>query len=245
MSAHVPPSVRVRQVALCTDDIWREERSLVADLGVAAVHRDPPNVFEMRNAVFAVGDTFLEVLQPDTETAPSARFLQRRGGPGGYMLIMQVDDLDAARRRVDELGVRVVYELGPERIHGVEAAAIHLHPADTGGAIMSFDRMAPPDEWAWAGRGWRRHVHRDVVDGIVGVELSSGDPDALAGRFGRLVGRPVDDDRQIRLDGGRVTIIGGDVGEPDQLTAVEVRTTDSTQVGATHLVAGTEVRLVG
>lgn len=245
MSAHVPPSVRIRQVALCTDDIWREERSVVADLGVAAVHRDPSNVFEMRNAVFAVGDTFLEVLQPDTETAPSARFLRRRGGPGGYMLILQVDDLDAARRRADELGIRVVYALGPERIHGVEAAAIHLHPADTGGAIMSFDRMTPSDEWAWAGRGWRRHVHRDVVGGIVGVELSSADPDALADRFGRLVGRPVDDHRTVKLDDGRVTIVDAGAGEPDRLTAVEVRATDPTRVGATQLVAGTEIRLVG
>lgn len=237
--------MRIRQVALCTDDIWREERKLVAELGIAAVHRDPPNVFEMRNAVFAVGDTFLEVLQPDTDTAPSARFLERRGGPGGYMLILQVDDLDAARQRADELGIRVVYDQAPTSVHGVEAAAIHLHPADTGGAIMSFDRMAPRDEWAWAGRGWRRHLHRDVVDGIVGVELSSADPDALADRFGRLVGRPVDDDRTIQLDDGRVTIVGGDVGEPDRLTAVEVRTPDATHVGATHLVAGTEIRLVG
>jgi hypothetical protein len=74
--------MRIRQVALCTDDIWREEQLIVAELGVAAVHRDPPNVFEMRNTVFAVADTFLEVLQPESPSAPSARFLERRGGGG-------------------------------------------------------------------------------------------------------------------------------------------------------------------
>ena len=52
--------IRIRQVALCTDDIWREEQAIVSTLGLAGVHRDPPNVFEMRNVVFAAGDTFLE-----------------------------------------------------------------------------------------------------------------------------------------------------------------------------------------
>ena len=69
MEDQLPPgasSIRIRQVALCTDDIWREEQRLVSELGIAAVHRDPPNVFRMRNAVFAVGDTLLEVLGTNT-----------------------------------------------------------------------------------------------------------------------------------------------------------------------------------
>ena len=147
-----PTSVRIRQVALCTDDIWREEQRIVAELGVAAVHRDPPNLFKMRNSVFVVGDTFLEVLQPESDDAPAARFLSRRGDPGGYMLIMQVDDLAAVRARVAALEIRVVHDATPERVHGVDAAALHLHPGDTGGAIMSFDQMDPADGWAWAGR---------------------------------------------------------------------------------------------
>lgn len=244
MSTNDRPAVRIRQVALCSDDIWAEEQRLVNDLGIAAVHRDPPNVFEMRNAVFAVGDTFLEVLQPETASAPTARFLERRGGPSGYMLLMQVDDLNATRRRVGELGIRIVHDEPPARIHGVEAAAIHLHPADTGGTIMSFDRMIPADGWAWAGRSWRGHVHTDVVDRIVGVELTSADPDALASRFARLVGRSVTADRTIELDDGRVTIVAGAADAPDGLTAVELHTPVPDRRGVRHVVAGTELRLV-
>jgi len=236
--------VRIRQIALCTDDIWREEQHIVAELGVAAVHRDPPNVFEMRNSVFAVGDTFLEVLQPESDDAPSARFLTRRGGPGGYMLIMQVDDLAAVRARVEALDIRVVHDAEPAQVHGVSAAALHLHPADTGGAIMSFDQMDPTDGWAWAGRSWRSHVHTDVVASIVGAELTAGDPDRLAARFGQLVGRPVAADRSIELDGGRVSVVRGPTGEPDRLSAIEMRATDAARVGTTHVIAGTEIVLV-
>lgn len=240
--------IRLRQVALCTDDIWREERSVVSTLGVAGVHRDPPNVFEMRNAVFAVGDTFLEVLQPTADSAPSARFLSTRGGPGGYMLILQVDDLDAARDRVAESGHRVVYDEPPARHHGVEAAAMHLHPADTGGALISLDRMDPADGWAWAGRAWQGHVHTDVVERIVGAELRTADPEALATRLSALFDRSCSvaesGEWTIALDESAVRIVGGPIGERDRLVAVEMQATDRSDVGSVHVIAGTEIRLV-
>lgn len=240
--------IRIRQVALCTDDIWREEQSIVSTLGVAGVHRDPPNVFEMRNVVFAVGDTFLEVLQPTTDSAPSATFLSKRGGPGGYMLILQVADLDAARARVAEQGIRIVYDEPPASHHGVEAAAIHLHPADTGGALVSLDRMDPSDGWAWAGRAWKGHVHTDVVERIVGVELRTDDVEALATRFAALVDRPCSigeaGEWTVGLDDGIVRIVAGPSGAPDQLTAVEMLATDRSAVGTVHVIAGTEIRLV-
>jgi hypothetical protein len=198
----------------------------------------------MRNSVFAVGDTFVEVLQPESDDAPSARFLARRGGPGGYMLIVQVDDLAAVRKRVDALGIRIVHDAEPAHVHGVIASALHLHPVDTGGAIMSFDQMDPADGWAWAGRSWRSHVHTDVVAAIVGVEFTSGDPGALAERFGRLVDRAVSADRVIELDGGRVTVVAGRPDEPDRLSAIEMRTGDPARIDTTHLVARTEIRLV-
>jgi hypothetical protein len=237
-------SVRIRQVALCTDDIWRDEKQVIDALDVAGVHRDPPNMFEMRNTVFAVGDTFLEILQPVAETAPSARFLAKHGGPGGYMLILQVGDRDAARARVDELGVRVVFDSPPTRQHDVEASGLHLHPADTGGTLISLDTMDPPDGWAWGGRAWKGHAHTGVVDGIVGVELRSHDPDALADRFGRLAGRPVDADRTVALDGGVVRIVGGRDGAPDQLTVIDMHAVDRQRAGETVTISGTTIRLV-
>src|SRR5262249_42878409 len=136
------------------------------------------------------------------------------GGPRGYMLILQGGDRDAAPATVDRVGVRGGFDSPPPPHHGVEASALPLHPADTGGTPISLHTMDPPDGWAGGGRAWRQHVHTDVVDGIVGVELRSAAPDELADRFGLLVGRPVDDDRTILLDGGRVRVVPGPAGPP-------------------------------
>ena len=63
---------------------------------------DDPGVgqFGLTNAVFAVGDTFVEVVAPAQPDTTADRYLTRRGGDGGYMAIFQVPDLAAARRRV-------------------------------------------------------------------------------------------------------------------------------------------------
>ena len=68
----------------------------------------------MFNGVFAIGSTYLEILQPERAEAPTQKFLEKQGGAAGYMLILQVDDLPKARARAEAMGVRVVMEM-PQR----------------------------------------------------------------------------------------------------------------------------------
>src|SRR3954454_13393336 len=64
------------------------------------------------------------------------------------MLIFQLDDLDAARARVKDMGIRVVWEADLPEISGT-----HLHPADTRGALVSLDAARPAASWRWGGPG--------------------------------------------------------------------------------------------
>ena len=58
------------------------------ELGLDEPFRDPGvGVFGLENAVFAVGDTFLEVVAPVQPDTTAGRYLQRRGGDSGYMAI--------------------------------------------------------------------------------------------------------------------------------------------------------------
>ena len=53
--------------------------------------------FGLHNAVFALGDTFMEVVSPVRDGTAAGRLLDRRGADCGYMVMFQVDDLPAAR----------------------------------------------------------------------------------------------------------------------------------------------------
>ena len=138
--------VRLRQVVLAVAELDPVSEQLSDELGLRDPFADPGvAAFGLRNAVFALGDTFVEVVSPTRPDTAAGRYMQRKGGDCGYMLIFQFDDLDAARARVDRMGIRVVWRTDHPDISGT-----HLHPADMRGAIVSLDRADPPGSWRWA-----------------------------------------------------------------------------------------------
>lgn len=192
--------MRLRQVALVTRDLAATVAAIRHALDLGEPFHDPGvGIFGLENAVLPVGDTFLEILAPLREDCAGARHLARRGGDGGYMAIVQTDDLDAARRRIDGAGARVVFTHALDDI-----ATLHLHPRDTGGTLLSIDAAVPPASWRWAGPGWRERSRSTCVAAITGVEIECEDPAAVAARWSALLGRPVaaraSGDREIALD---------------------------------------------
>jgi hypothetical protein len=211
--------LRIRQLALAARTLEPVRAALEDALALTTAYRDPGvAVFGLENAVLPVGRDFLEIVTPTRTDTAAGRWLERRGGDGGYMVILQTDDLGPLRRRLDSQGVRVVWE-----IDRPEAQAVHLHPRDVGGAILSFDRMAEAEEWAWAGPAWRDAVRTERVSGIAVARLTSPEPSALAARWSSLLDRPARSAAgglRIELDGNALEFAPG---ERDGLTGVDLR----------------------
>ena len=105
--------LRLRQIALVATDLASAEAEVTSALGVRLCFRDPGvGVFGLHNALFPVGDQFLEVVSPTREGTTAGRQLAKRGGDGGYMVLVQTDDLAGFRQRFADPGVRVAYEAG-------------------------------------------------------------------------------------------------------------------------------------
>jgi hypothetical protein len=218
--------MRIRQFVVVARDLDRVVGDLTAVLGIEVGFNDTTiKEFGLENAVMPVGDTFLEVVSPIDPKATAERYLARRGGDGGYMLIVQCDDLDDDRARLAALGVRTVWKADLPRIRGT-----HLHPKDTGGTLLSLDDATPPDSWHWAGPKWREHVRRGVVDSIVAAELQSDDPDALARRWSEILDRPARETAargfEIALDGTRLRFVPDADGRGEGLAGFDVRAVD-------------------
>ncbi|HEY3688190.1 MAG TPA: VOC family protein [Streptosporangiaceae bacterium] len=180
----MPSDVRLRQVALVARDLDAVAARLESDLGLRAPYADPGIArFGLRNAVYAVGDTFLEVVAPVRDGTTAGRYLDRRGGDAGYMAIFQLAGLDAARARLTALGVRVVWQDDRPDISGT-----HLHPRDVPGAIVSLDAARPPESWHWAGPEWTGGAPAHEPGGITGITVAATDPPAVARRWGEVLG---------------------------------------------------------
>jgi hypothetical protein len=201
--------VRLRQVALVAEELEPRVDELREILALGEPFADPGvEVFGLHNAVLPVGETFLEVVSPKQGATSAGRFLERNGGDGGYMAIFQVPELAPARKRAEAAGARVVWEA-----HLDDMATVHLHPRDVGGAIVSIDWADPPESWRWAGPGWRERERNDGLVGLLGVELSAQDPEALAARWAEVLGARANahgEGLRIGLAGGHLDFVRGD-----------------------------------
>ncbi|MDA3040669.1 MAG: VOC family protein [Actinomycetota bacterium] len=235
--------LRLRQIALVATDLASAEDEVTAALGVRRCFRDPGvGVFGLHNALFPVGDQFLEIVSPTQEGTTAGRQLVKRGGDGGYMVLVQTDDLVGCRRRFADLGIRVVYEAVDEGILG-----LHLHPKDIGGAVVSIDQTDDPAEWTWAGPEWRDHQDRSVVTGFAAVEIQAEDPDAMAARWSAVLDRPVrsnDGGRVIELDDAAVRFVPVIDGRGEGVGGFDVRAADRALAGTAVDVVGTRVHFV-
>ncbi len=178
MSSALP---RLRQAVMVARELEPVVERLRSELGLGAPYADPGvEYFGLHNAVFALGDTFLEVVSPLREGTSAGRQLARRGEDCGYMLMAQLEDLAGGRERARALGIREVFEVALEDI-----AEVHLHPGDIGGAIVSLSEPRPPESWRWGGPEWDQ---RAAPLTVAGATVAVSDPDAVAARWREVIG---------------------------------------------------------
>lgn len=173
--------LRLRQVAVVVADRDAAADDVSATFGLVAAFDDPHVArLGLENRVLPVGAEMIEVMSPISGGTTYGRYLERRRGDGGYMAILQTDDLASVDRRIDELGVRV----GRYDHRGFRNR--QLHPRDTGGTFLEIDEQDDGIDvagaWRPAGPTWTEAIRTSSVVGMTAVEIQAGEPEALADR---------------------------------------------------------------
>jgi hypothetical protein len=214
---------RLRQVVLAAHDLDATTTALEKGLSIRDPFRDPGvGHFGLANAVYAAGDTFVEVISPTRPDTAAGRYLERRGGDCGYMAMFELTDEAATRERLERLGVRIVWQTSHDDI-----VDLHLHPKDVSGAIVAVDITEPRGSWRWGGPAWEGAIPAHADGGITGMTVAAVDPEATADRWAGVL----DVDRsghQLLLDGGqRVDFLA--VADPaaEGIVAVTVNLADA------------------
>jgi hypothetical protein len=179
--------LRLRQIALVARHDLVAAQEFVDTLGVAIAFHDPGiKNLGLHNTLMPIGTQLLEIVAPITEGTTAERYLERRKGAGGYMVITQTDDHPLRRARVEELGIRIVGQF-----HDDDFTNMQLHPADTGGSFLEIDQQAggedPMGPWSPAGRNWQQAIRTERVSAITAAELQCEDPEKVATRWSEIV----------------------------------------------------------
>ncbi len=123
--------LQLRQICLVARTLEPVIDDLTAILGINRCYVDPGvGAFGLENTLMPVGRNFLEVVAPIQPNTAGGRYLDRRNGDGGYMVITQADS-EATQLRVRDNAaaceVRVAHESVRDDWH-----LLQLHPGLAG-----------------------------------------------------------------------------------------------------------------
>ncbi len=223
-------SIQLRQIALVAESLAPEIENLSHVLGVKPCFVDPAvATWGLENTLLAIGNNFLEVVAPTQAGTAAGRYLERRKGDGGYMVICQAGshpEQQAVRERALAADVRIAWEREDDHTH-----LMQLHPRDMIASFLEVDWDEQNDfdgNWHPAGGlTWKDKVDRTSCVDIVGAELQSDDPEALAKLWANILGLPVTEDRSLKLNNATLRFVEIDDARGPGLSGVDLRVVDN------------------
>lgn len=222
-------TIQLRQICL----VARELRPVIGDLtyvlGIKSCFVDPGvGAFGLENTLMCVGRNFLEVVAPIEENTAGGRFLDRRGGDGGYMVICQAhskEEQQAVRQRALDNGIRIAHESDRQ-----DWSICQIHPRDMVSSFFEIDWMEPNDFNGWwmpsGGLQWEDKVDQSLTVDYVGVELQSDDPAGVSELWSKVSGEPasiVDGEIHIRFNNATLRFVESTDGRGPGLGGLDIR----------------------
>ena len=229
-------TIQLRQICLVARELEPVIEDLTAILGINRCYVDPGvGVFGLENTLMPLGRNFLEVVAPVQDNTAAGRYLDRRNGDGGYMVITQIDTFEnqqTIRQRALDNGVRVAHESQRDGWN-----LCQLHPGDLKAAFLELEYDAHEDfNGHWkpvGGSGWEDKVKQDVTVDFIGVELQGSDPVELAELWGTVAGCPIHRDGaelSMMLNNVKVRFVEAQDGRGPGLGGLDINVKDRSHI---------------
>ncbi len=217
--------MRLRQLVIATGDIDSLADTICDLFELRRTYSDPELIiFGLKNVLIPLGDTFLELVTPVKENTSAERFLKKRNGDGGYMVIVDALDLDKERKRLETVELDIVWHEN-RKTDGIHGQSLHLHPKQVGGAILSIDSMKPASYWLWAGREWEKDINKSLVSHFSGVNICSPNPDSLLSNWEKALGKKRSiGGNSIELEGSNINFFVNSQSQSDYISAFQIHT---------------------
>jgi methylmalonyl-CoA/ethylmalonyl-CoA epimerase len=129
----------IDHVGIAVEDLEAAVELYRRTLGVEPTHRERIQDQGVDEVLFAVGDSFIQLLGSLGPQTPVGRFLDRRG-PGVHHVAYRVDDVERSLARLRSEGVRLVDETPRPGSRGTTIAFVH--PAGMGGVLVELVQEA-------------------------------------------------------------------------------------------------------
>ena len=164
----------LRQIVLLAADLDQSLTAVRSTLGLDQGVREVEGMAALgfEHEVLAINETFVEIVSPLSADSSPGRLLARHG-ESGYMVVLQVTDLDAVLRRGQQIGLSPIMH---ERLDGNPIS--QWHPRDLG-TLAEIDEIDDDRGWHFCPELSDTGSTRVVTD-LVGAEIGVADPSGCA-----------------------------------------------------------------
>ncbi len=130
---------RLNHVAIVVPDLGKAAAVYRDTLGASVGAPQPLPEHGVTVVFIDTGNTKVELLEPLGEASPVAAFLEKNPAGGMHHMCYEVDDILAARDRLQAAGARVLGDGNPKiGAHG--KPVLFLHPKDFCGTLVELEQ---------------------------------------------------------------------------------------------------------
>jgi methylmalonyl-CoA/ethylmalonyl-CoA epimerase len=130
---------KIEHIALAVSDLEESIRLYTEVWGLELEHREVVEDQGVEEAMFRVGDSYVQLLAPLSSETTVGKFIAKRG-EGLHHIAYEVADLDAALASLAAAGARLIDEKPRRGSRGTRVAFVH--PAGNRGVLVELVERA-------------------------------------------------------------------------------------------------------
>jgi hypothetical protein len=231
---------RIRHYVLATRDMNFVNDQLYEFLGMPAMPKPPgpgtTEAYGFYSTMMKVGTTMLEIVQPMKPDHHLAKWLDERGGDGGYMVVMQAFDDTALLARAKAEGLTLTRDMIFRGQHMMQFDYKRF------GTHFELYKYAPEDNW-WGDPLGRNYPPARVASEMLGCDVAVENGAEIADQIARLFLGQREGASTVRFDNRPVNFVPVK-GKARGLVAIDLKARQPERVGDWARIAGVQLRLV-
>lgn len=187
------------------------------------------------STMMCIGTTMVEVVQPIKPDHYLSAWLKKRGGDGGFQVVLQTFDAEALKRRAAAENLKLTIDMMFQGQHMIQFDYKHF------GTHFELYEYSPEENW-WGDPINRSYPEARVASEIVGGEVAVENPEDIAAQIARLfIGKA--EGKTVRF-GDRTITFSPVQGLNRGLIAIDLKAREKIRVDHSAQIGGVQFRLV-
>lgn len=130
---------RLNHVAIAVPNIDKAAATYQTQLGATLSAKEQQPEHGVTTIFITLPNTKIELLEPLGEKSPIAKFLERNPEGGIHHICYEVEDIIAARNKLQSEGARILGD-GEPKIGAHNKPVLFLHPKDFCGTLIELEQ---------------------------------------------------------------------------------------------------------